>query len=632
MRRRLLVGVAACALAVTPALAQSTPDAVPGIGSAYPNRNMQGDTKWSPTVDQWDALTAYKLDNKPGSAAGNLGFTPSFVVNIADYCTSAQIAADIYGCGQNAIDEAVSLASGGNYGGAIVRFPAKFSSYKLAGGKLLISSSFVTLQGDGKQASYIECANGAADCVQIGQATGSQVRDDRIVDLGIWGDGNKTAGAGVHIENAYNIVIDTVDLENMVRGVDNDATASDTNSVTLRDVDITINQASSDYGIDWHADGTGAYRSDLLNIYNTTISGGAYQAPNGECFHWDGLANTATVHGLKCLKLNYGLRVVNTAASATNVPGFLNADALEFEGFKSRAVSIEAGYEFKISNSDLNNSYGVVGQGSADDYAVAVLADAAASNTRGVQIVNSRIGISAKSGLYNAGRNTQLANDQFVSTSASLSGGYPVIENASTAVDFQARSIVCEEYGGLGRASYCAQLDAGATGGNIAGLDARYVKTGAVSDLGATGFSYSGLTEPAGFSGTQMNLHAGSTTGIFLDEMWAQSTGAGVASQRTLLTGTTGSAYSDILHDNNGAPYHQTVTGSAVTADYHDAPIHIFRSVSGVEEARIDGTGVKLPNGYGFTVNGAAGFSGSKTAGSCTFTISGGIITAVAGC
>jgi hypothetical protein len=37
-------------------------------------------------------------------------------------------------------------------------------------------------------------------------------------------------------------------------------------------------------------------------------------------------------------------------------------------------------------------------------------------------------------------------------------------------------------------------------------------------------------------------------------------------------------------------------------------------------------------NGASFSVGGTAGYSGTKTAGSCVLTISGGIITAVSGC
>lgn len=75
---RLLGTVAALSVTLwTSAFAQSTPDLIPGIGSAYPNRNMQGDTKWAPTVDQWDALTKYKLDFTSISISGLLGALPS---------------------------------------------------------------------------------------------------------------------------------------------------------------------------------------------------------------------------------------------------------------------------------------------------------------------------------------------------------------------------------------------------------------------------------------------------------------------------------------------------------------------------------------------------------------------------
>jgi hypothetical protein len=65
------------------ALAQSTPDQIPGIMSAYPNRNTNGGTPWIPTIDQWDALTSHKLDYNP---AGGLSLiaNPSITTPTTD--------------------------------------------------------------------------------------------------------------------------------------------------------------------------------------------------------------------------------------------------------------------------------------------------------------------------------------------------------------------------------------------------------------------------------------------------------------------------------------------------------------------------------------------------------------------
>ena len=48
--------------------------------------------------------------------------------------------------------------------------------------------------------------------------------------------------------------------------------------------------------------------------------------------------------------------------------------------------------------------------------------------------------------------------------------------------------------------------------------------------------------------------------------------------------------------------------------------------------ATFDNTGLNLPTGEAYQINSVAGFSGTKTAGLCTFTIVGGIITNVTGC
>jgi hypothetical protein len=394
-------------------------------------------------------------------------------LSIMDFCTPDQVRNDITSCGQNAIDAAGSKTTR-SYGGKVVLLPAEYSPYRLLG--TLHLPGFVSLEGEGVQTSYINCENGSADCVTIGNPSGPADRDQSIEKLGIWGT-QKTGGAAVRIFNSYNVRMERVDLENMVRGIDIE---SRTNSITLRDIVMTVNLANSDYGIYWHAPGDGSSRSDVVTLDNVTISG---QWSNATGIMWDGLANTLEISHLRAVQLNYGLRVINSAHSASHYPAFLNAHDFECEGAKIRCVSIEGGSEFKFSDSDFTNSSGHAKQGSGDDYAIGIFADANASITRGIQIVNSRIGISRLSGLYSEARDVQLSNLQFASTSLAGKQRAPVIRIAKGSQDTILVNIRCEEFGGRALASYCVQVDEGATRVQAFAVNAQYVQRGAFNGV-----------------------------------------------------------------------------------------------------------------------------------------------------
>ncbi len=59
-------------------------------------------------------------------------------------------------------------------------------------------------------------------------------------------------------------------------------------------------------------------------------------------------------------------------------------------------------------------------------------------------------------------------------------------------------NIRCEEFGGAARASYCLQIDAGATDVVATNVNARYVRNSAVAIMGGVGVSAVNLIEPSG--------------------------------------------------------------------------------------------------------------------------------------
>ena len=156
------------------------------------------------------------------------------------------------------------------------------------------------------------------------------------------------------------------------------------------------------------------------------------------------------------------MRIVNPSRSKSYFPSFLNVFDLEMEGFKTRALSIEAGTDFKIVGSDINNlSGGDAKQGNADDNAVRILADAGASYTRGVSITGTRIGGSRSSGIWSDSRDLQLSNVIFYTTSYAGDNAAPVIRLGPATRDALLSNIECEEFGGAARASYCLEIERG---------------------------------------------------------------------------------------------------------------------------------------------------------------------------
>jgi hypothetical protein len=527
------------------------------------------------------------------------------IIELTDFCTRSQIASNIAACGQQAIEAAQALASDSS-GGAIVHLRADYSPYRLIG-TLTVTSSFVTLKGDGKQATQISCANLAADCIRLGAWKGGrQIRDSGVADLGIFGpcstaETTCTSGAAIHIQSVYRPFVTGVDLEHVHRGVDID---TNNNSILLRDDLVLIDNADADYGVYWHdrsqpyACGTGACstRSDVLYLDNVTTTGraGAY---SGTGLRLDGMVNTVVGDGVHLLKHRYGMRVANTMASASAFPAFGNLHDVEIEGATVAGLSIEAGYEWKFTDSDITNSSGSSGQGGDDAYAVQCLPDSGSTITRGLMIANSRIGNSAKSGAFLNCRDVQLTNVEFFSTSASGSGAYPVIAVGPAARDVTLSNITCEEFGGRAKASQCIDVAAGARRISAGGINPQYTNASPwYSDANSPSvlnFQVPALT--AGTARITGPLSAGTLAGgsfspagdgasggVRVDQNgvtnWKVTNGTrGSTSVASLdvATGTAGAYEQNQLVDNSGAPFAKTSFGPAVKGWAADRPLQL---------------------------------------------------------
>jgi len=118
--------------------------------------------------------------------------------------------------------------------------------------------------------------------------------------------------------------------------------------------------------------------------------------------------------------------------------------------------------------------------------------------TRAVSITATRIGGSRSSGVWSDSRDLQLSNVVFYTTSYAGADAAPVMRLGAATIDAMLSNIQCEEFGGAARASYCLQIDPGATGVLATNVNARYVRRGAVNDLGGVGVSAVNLIEPDG--------------------------------------------------------------------------------------------------------------------------------------
>jgi hypothetical protein len=285
----------------------------------------------------------------------------------------------------------------------------------------------------------------------------------------------------------------------------------------------------------------------------------------------------------------YGMVIRNPSLSSVYFPQFLNGFDIEAEGFKHRALSIEAGSEFKISDSDFNNLTGFASQGSADDYAVAILADASGSITRGIQISNTRVGLCRSSGIYTNAWEVMIGNIQVATASAAAVGAAPSLLIDANSRDVQVVNFRGEEYGGMGRASYAAQIHADALDIQMENIDGTYVQTGAVNNLSSSGrVKVGSCVEPLGKAsghsvafGNYERQFRHEVNADWISKVVNNSSGASATARRDMATGVANCFSIDSLKNNSGTPLRHESCGSAVTEFRRDAPKHTFKNTSG---------------------------------------------------
>lgn len=385
-------------------------------------------------------------------------------------------------------------ATNGSWGAGLVVAPPGF--YKITK-PLPPLGSFAALAGVVKQGTtfgFYGMAN--IDWVTVGSSLAA-TRFQKISDIGLVGvNGNSAvvaadgtvSGASIKVINTFSPNLDRVLINQTPCAVD---VGPGNNGVTLRDIEAILSASGSLFGINWHAPGDGSARSDVFTVDNVVVDGSWSDAIG---FNWRGFCNTLVGKGLRILRADQGLTVSNPAGSNAYYPQFLNISDLELDGFKTRALWIKGGNQFKITNSDISNTSGVSGQGAADSEAIKIEADLTGSVTRGVSLNQVRFGGCRKNGLYSDSYGLSVTDCVCAAASGTGSGSYAAIRIGADSRQAIVNGFTAEEFGGLAFVSYGVQVDNGATGVLLDNIAAAYAVTGPIHDL--SGSAKTGQSTP----------------------------------------------------------------------------------------------------------------------------------------
>jgi hypothetical protein len=343
----------------------------------------------------------------------------------------------------NAVNAAVQSACAA--GGGEVIFGNGVTSIE---GTITISCDGVSLIGQGRRASFINCRNGAADCIVFSQT--KRIYDTHIRHIYIRGL-SKTGGNLINATGVVNLLIEDTIFDHCW----NCALFYHTNTVTLRSV--VFNDPHGSYAVKW--DATPPERSDVLSFYDVLIQGG-YHADG---IVWDGSATTMRMFGIAIIRTLTALHVENSRGSKSGYPGYLMANDLEVDGASVHAVQIDGGSDFHFVNCDLSNTSGEAGQGNADGDAVLITPDNGHSFTRAIYIAGSRIANSRERAMAVSARDVFVTGTSFHDASKAGRGAFPVVQIGPDASDVNiSGGIMGVRYGEGVRPSYGLIIDEGA--------------------------------------------------------------------------------------------------------------------------------------------------------------------------
>jgi hypothetical protein len=320
-----------------------------------------------------------------------------------------------------AINDAISAAEAADGGRVLFNGPCNYS----VSGTVTVTKSRVTLEGLGSiGVSYVNCTGGSADCIFIGGQS-SQVYDTTIRNLYI--TSSRSGGACIDLNGAANTYLQNFVLGPCYNGIYNQWT----NNTVLEH--FIIQGLNGQYGIKWYGLANDRNRSDVFVLNDGTIN--PLYHPGTDCIVWDGPTYTMRVNELGVLDCRIGLHVQNTQHSKKDFPQFLFANDIEFDGMSQSAVVIDAGADLHFSNSDMSNTSGSKGQGSADTDCVVINPDKGYGYTRNIFFTGNRIGNCRNRAMYLDARDIYLTGNNVHSASKAGLNLYPQAEIGPDAVD-----------------------------------------------------------------------------------------------------------------------------------------------------------------------------------------------------
>lgn len=326
----------------------------------------------------------------------------------------------------------------------------------------------------------------------------------------------------------------------------------------------------------------GADRIDVIAFRNVVLTG---QWSDMTGLYVDGNVNTIVGSGLRILQGEYGIRIRNTNNSTSYFPQFINLQDVECEGFKKASLLIEAGADFRFSDSDFNNSTGRhVQQGSADTNAVRIQADTGGSYTRGVQFVNTRIGICREEGFYCAAKHCSLSNITFATVSQAGAGLFPAMRAAAPCEGLMISNVVCNEFGSPVSASYGLNIDSGTVGVSVTNLYAHGVVTAAVNNQSSDPrISIINAVEPSGkvsglhsVGNNEMNFRKETSGGATVFKVYNPIATNNAQARFDYVTGVANAYVTTGINNGVGDPTYIFSTGPALSsASFYSKKIHL---------------------------------------------------------
>lgn len=401
-------------------------------GTPSSSTYLRGDNSWS------SVAASGILTTQPGT--GGLTITQQALnnarVSLTQFCASGS--SDCTAGLQAAINYVQGLGSGE------VWIPPGTWNFL---GTVQVTNNGVTLRCPSRQ-TKLYFNNGASDDFQIG-FQGSQIQEFNMIGC-LVDHGTKTGGFAFNFDLVAYMTLDNVYINapwNGVRG-------TTVNTPVFRDVQVNAPHGSDVFY--FYDNPAGVTRSDAVTFDNVTVQCSTYTAIG---LHVDGSVFDVRSNTLILLGCSYGQFWDNSAHNTTgNWPQFSMQHDTEVDGAKNVAIVINAGNNFYFVNSDISNTSGRSGQGSADTQSVYCAQDAGYSNTHGVTIVGGRInGARQQSALFSCDEVT-LNGVIFDDSAKQGTGLFPMLEFDGNS---QHIAVAGNSFNGRSRATSSVVIDAG---------------------------------------------------------------------------------------------------------------------------------------------------------------------------